>query len=37
MSFSFRTDLAVETRDAYKKAENSDVPGVITEEENIDE
>lgn len=37
MSFSFRTDLAVETRDAYKKAENSDVPGVITEEENIDD
>jgi len=37
MSFSFRTDLAVETRDAYKKAENSDVPGVVTEEENIDD
>ena len=37
MSFSFRTDLAVETRDAYKKAQNSDVPGVITEEEDIDD
>ena len=37
MSFSFRTDLAVETRDAYKKAQNSDVPGVLTEEENIDD
>ena len=37
MSFSFRTDLAVETRDAYKKAQNSDVPGVITEEESIDD
>ena len=37
MSFSFRTDLAVEARDAYKKVQNSDVPGVITEEDDIDD
>ena len=37
MNFSFRTDLAVETRDAYKKAQNVDMPGVSSEEETIDD
>lgn len=37
MSFSFRTDLAVEMRDAYKKAQQTDVPGVTSEEEEIDD
>lgn len=37
MNFSFRTDLAVEMRDAYKKAQSSDVPGVSSEEESIDD
>lgn len=37
MSFSFRTDLAVEMRDAYKKAQQTDVPGVYSEEENIND
>lgn len=37
MNFSFRTDLAVEMRDAYKKAQSSDVPGVFSEEESIDD
>lgn len=36
MNFSFRTDLAVEMRDAYKKAQNRDMPGVTSEEETID-
>jgi len=36
MKFSFRTDLAVETRDAYKKALNLDMPGVTAEDEVID-
>ncbi len=37
MFFSFRTDLAVEMRDAYKKAQQTDVPGVSSEEEEIDD
>lgn len=37
MKFSFRTDLAVETRDAYKKALNLDMPGVTAEDEVIDD
>ncbi len=37
MAFSFRTDLAVEMRDAYKKAQQTDVPGVSSEEEEIDD
>lgn len=37
MSFSFRTDLAVELRDAYKKAQKIDAPGVTSEEETIDD
>ena len=37
MNFSFRTDLAVEMRDAYKKAQQTDVPGVLSEEETIDD
>lgn len=37
MSFSFRTDLAVEMREAYKKAQNVDMPGVTSEEERIDD
>ena len=37
MSFSFRTDLAVEMREAYKKAQNVDMPGVTSEEESTDE
>ena len=37
MSFSFRTDLAVEMRDAYKKAQKMDMPGVFSEEETIDD
>lgn len=37
MGFSFRTDLAVEMRDAYKKAQQTDVPGVTSEEEEIDD
>lgn len=37
MSFSFRTDLAVEMRDAYKKAKMVDAPGVTSEEEVIDD
>lgn len=37
MKFSFRTDLAVETRDAYKKALNLDMPGVTAEDEFIDD
>ena len=37
MNFSFRTDLAVETRDAYKKAQNVDMPGVSSEEETVDD
>lgn len=36
MSFSFRTDLAVEMRDAYKKANQVDMPGVSAEDETID-
>lgn len=37
MGFSFRTDLAVEMRDAYKKVQQTDVPGVLSEEEFIDD
>jgi len=37
MNFSFRTDLAVEMREAYKKAQNIDMPGVTSEEEITDE
>lgn len=37
MSFSFRTDLAVEMREAYKKAQNVDMPGVTAEEESTDD
>lgn len=37
MNFSFRTDLAVEMREAYKKAQNVDMPGVTSEEETTDE
>ena len=37
MNFSFRTDLAVEMREAYKKAQNVDMPGVTSEEETIDD
>ena len=37
MNFSFRTDLAVEMRDAYKVAKKTDVPGVSSEEEEIDD
>lgn len=37
MSFSFRTDLAVEVREAYKKAQNVDMPGVSSEEESTDD
>lgn len=36
MGFSFRTDLAVEMRDAYKKAQLVDAPGVTSDEEIID-
>jgi len=37
MKFSFRTDLAVETREAYKKALSIDMPGVTVEDEVIDD
>lgn len=37
MNFSFRTDLAVEMRDAYKTAKQTDAPGVSSEEDEIDE
>ena len=37
MNFSFRTDLAVEMRDAYKTAKKTDAPGVSSEEDEIDE
>jgi len=37
MKFSFRTDLAVETREAYKKALSIDMPGVSAEDEVIDD
>jgi len=37
MKFSFRTDLAVETREAYKKALSVDMPGVSAEDEVIDD
>jgi len=37
MKFSFRTDLAVETREAYKKALSVDMPGVMAEDEVIDD
>jgi len=37
MNFSFRTDLAVEMRDEYKKVQQTDVPGVSSEEETIDD
>lgn len=31
MKYNFRTDLAIETRDAYKKAKQMDIPGVEVE------
>ena len=37
MNFSFRTDLAVETREAYKNALSVDMPGVTAEDEIIDD
>ena len=37
MNFSFRTDLAVEMRDAYKTAKKTDAAGVSSEEDEIDE
>jgi len=37
MGFSFRTDLAVEMRDEYKRVQKTDMPGVYSEEENIDD
>ncbi|MBP3283985.1 MAG: GPR endopeptidase [Clostridia bacterium] len=36
MQFSFRTDLAIETKEAYKKALSVDMPGVTAEDETID-
>ena len=39
MSWSIRTDLAVEIRDVYKKAEKieDEIPGINTEVENVEE
>ena len=31
MEFNFRTDLAIETREAYQKAKQMDIPGVEVE------
>lgn len=37
MKYNFRTDLAIETREAYKKATQMDIPGVdVTNEEKDD-
>lgn len=37
--YNFRTDMAVERRDLYKKANNieNDIDGIETEEEKVDE
>ena len=37
--YNFRTDMAVERRDLYKKANNieNDIDGIETEEERVDE
>ncbi len=37
MEFNFRTDLAIETREAYKKAKNIDIPGVDVETDMKDD
>lgn len=37
MEFKFRTDLAIETREAYKKAKNIDIPGVDVENDTKDD
>ena len=37
MKYNFRTDLAIETREAYQKAKQMDIPGVeVTTDEKDD-